>query len=57
MNRAILFITIMFPIITFDIVIRSSPNVIKEALACNCPVISTDVGDVKDLTGMYIIVI
>lgn len=30
---------------------EGSPQIIKEAMACNCPIVATDVGDIREVIG------
>jgi glycosyltransferase involved in cell wall biosynthesis len=30
---------------------EGSPQIVKEAMACNCPIVATDVGEVKEIIG------
>jgi glycosyltransferase involved in cell wall biosynthesis len=45
-------------VLVFSSLQEGSPNIIKEALACNCPIVATDVGDVseriRNIPGCYI---
>ncbi len=37
--------------LVFPSIHEGSPNIVKQALACNLPIVSTDVGDVREMVG------
>src|SRR3984893_8938017 len=37
--------------LVFTSFMEGSPNIVKQAMACNLPIVSTDVGDVREIIG------
>jgi teichuronic acid biosynthesis glycosyltransferase TuaC len=50
-NEDILFYLNATDILILCSLYEGSPNIIKEAMACNCPIVTTNVGDVKWVIG------
>ncbi|GEO08179.1 hypothetical protein SAE01_06750 [Segetibacter aerophilus] len=38
-------------VIVVPSLMEGSPNIVKEAMACNCPIVATDIGDVRWVLG------
>jgi len=50
-NKDIVYFMNAADVLVMTSYLEGSPNVIKEAMACNLPIVSTDVGDVKEIIG------